>query len=72
MFKQDNNSFKRFIMGVTTYRNEPKRTEMDRTDRNRPKRTTRATETDFSGYRNGLYSVPSPDAPSVLLDSFNF
>ena len=36
-------------------RNVPKRT---RTDRNGPKRTYKTTETDFSGYRNGLYSVP--------------
>ena len=38
-----------------TRRKVSKRT---RTDRNGPKRTYKTTETDFSGYRNGLYSVP--------------
>ena len=37
-----------------TNQNVPKRT---RTDRNGPKQTHKTTETDFSGYRNGLYSV---------------
>ena len=35
--------------------NVPKRA---RTDRNGSKMTYKTTETDFSGYRNGLYSVP--------------
>ena len=51
LFKQDNNSFKRLIIGVTTYRNEPERTE---TDKNWPERT----ETDIQNYRNGLQWVP--------------
>ena len=38
-----------------TSRSVPKWT---RTDRNGPKRTYKTTETDFSGYRNGLYCVP--------------
>ena len=51
MFKQDVNSFKRLIIGVTSYRNEPERTE---TDRNLPDRA----ETDIQNYRNGLQWVP--------------
>ena len=41
-----------------TSRNVPKRT---RTDRNGPKRTYKTTETDLSGYRNGLYSIPKKE-----------
>ena len=42
--------FKLLIIGVTTYRNEPVRTE---TDQNRPE----WTETDIQHYRNGLQCV---------------
>ena len=49
-FKQDINSFKRLIIGVTAYRNKPERTE---TDQNRPERI----ETDIQNYRNGLQWV---------------
>ena len=51
MFKQDDNSFKRIIIDVTTYRNE---TESIETDKNWPE----LTETDIQNYRNGLLWVP--------------
>ena len=44
-----------FYQLTKTSRNVPKRT---RTDRNGQKRAYKTTETDFSRYRNGLYSVP--------------
>ena len=55
MFKQDNNPLLSVSQLTETSQNVPKRT---RTYRNGPKRTYKTTETDFSGYRNGLYSVP--------------
>ena len=54
LFKQDNNSFKRLITGVTTYRNEPERTGTDQNGHTKlpkriqwvPKRTLQCTETE--------------------------
>ena len=48
-----------------TSRNVPKRT---RTVLNGPKRTYNTTETDFSGYRNGLYSVPKRNSQRTEME----
>ena len=57
LFKQYVNSFKRLIIGVTTYRNEPELTETDQNWPKRtykiPKQTSLGTEMDFTVYRNG-------------------
>ena len=47
LFKQDDNSFKRLIIGVTTYRNEPGLSKQTRTGQN-----------GHTKYRNRLHWVP--------------
>ena len=69
LFKQGNNSFKQLLMSfeqvilsclnkiITRLNDFLSVSQLTETSRNVPKRKYKTTETDFSGYRKGLYSV---------------